>query len=235
MQRNEHRANPRGLADLLLPHALIDDGILLQQDGSLLTGWSYRGPDMMSAAPAEMDALSARLNSVLRLGSGWMVQCDAIRSRAPGYPEQGAFPDPVTRVIDDERRQQFMQEGAHYESEYFLTLTYLPPLEVEERMKGWMFEGHGQQSATRTAEQILDRFSSRVDVFENVFGQLFQTERLKRFSFADDYGFSHVHDRLLRYLRRCVSGEDHPFALPEIPCYLNELLAGEDFHGGISS
>ncbi|MGA2600805.1 MAG: conjugal transfer protein TrbE [Bryobacteraceae bacterium] len=233
MQRNEHRANPRGLADLLLPHALIDDGILLQQDGSLLTGWTYRGPDMMSAAPAEMDALSSRLNSVLRLGSGWMLQCDAIRSRAPGYPVQGAFPDGVTRVIDDERRQQFMQEGAHYESEYFLTLTYLPPLEAEERMKGWMFEGGGQQSANRTAEQILDRFSNRVDVFENVFGQLFQTERLKRMTVADDYGFSRVHDRLLRYLRRCVSGEDHPFALPDIPYYLNELLACEDFHGGI--
>ena len=78
----------------------------------------------MSAAAAEMDALSARLNSVLRLGSGWMIQCDAIRSMAPGYPEHGAFPDPITRVIDDERRQQFMQEGAHFESEYFLTLTY---------------------------------------------------------------------------------------------------------------
>ena len=113
MQRNEHRRNPRGLADLLLADTLIEDGILLQQDGSLMTGWTYRGPDMMSAAPAEMDALSARLNSVLRMGSGWMVQCDAIRSRAPGYPERGAFPDCVTRVIDDERRQQFMQEGAH--------------------------------------------------------------------------------------------------------------------------
>ena len=44
MQRNEHRVCPRGLADLLLPHALIGDGILLQQDGSLLTGWTYRGP-----------------------------------------------------------------------------------------------------------------------------------------------------------------------------------------------
>src|SRR6202041_3127127 len=233
MQRSEHRIKARGLADLLLPFALIDDGILLQQDGSVLAGWSYRGPDMMSAAAPEMDALSARLNSVLRLGSGWMVQCDAIRSRAPGYPEQGAFPDPVTRVIDDERRQQFMQEGAHYESEYFLALTYLPPLEVEERMKGWMFEGGDPKSANRTTEKILDRFSSRVDVFENVFGQLFQTERLKRLSFTDDYGFSYVHDRLLRYLRRCVSGEDHPFVLPEIPCYLNELFACEDFYGGI--
>src|ERR1700723_3685877 len=165
MQRSEHRIKARGLADLLLPFALIDDGILLQQDGSVLAGWSYRGPDMMSAAAAEMDALSARLNSVLRLGSGWMVQCDAIRSCAPGYPEQGAFPDCVTRIIDDERRQQFMQEGSHYESEYFLTLTYLPPLEVEERMKGWMFEGGGQQSVHKAAEQVLDRFKNRVDVF----------------------------------------------------------------------
>src|SRR5579862_4304145 len=216
MQRNEHRGKPRGLADLLLPYGLIEDGILLQQDGSLLTGWSYRGPDMMSAAAAEMDALSARLNSVLRLGSGWMVQCDAIRSRAPGYPEQGAFPDPVTRVIDDERRQQFMQEGSHYESEYFLTLTYLPPLEVEERMKGWMFEGGVRKSVYKGAERALDHFVNRVDVFENVFGQLFQTERLKRLSATDDYGFSQVYDSLLRYLRRCVSGVDHPFALPEI-------------------
>lgn len=39
-----------GPADLLLPFALIDDRIPLQQDGSLLTGWSYRGPDMLFAA-----------------------------------------------------------------------------------------------------------------------------------------------------------------------------------------
>jgi len=233
MQRNEHRRNPRGLADLLLAYALIDDGILLQQDGSLLAGWSYRGPDMMSAAAAEMDALSARLNHVLRLGSGWMVQCDAIRSHAPGYPDHGAFPDPVSRVIDDERRQQFMDEGAHFESEYFLTLTYLPPPEVEERAKGWLFEGRGAYDSKKTAARHLERFRVKVDMFENVFGQLFQTERLKRIKVTDDYGSEHTHDRLLRYLRRCVSGLDHPFALPEIPCYLNEILASEDLYGGI--
>jgi len=52
-----------------------------------------------------------------------------------------------------------------------------------------MFEGGGPHSASRTAAQILDRFASRVDVFENVFGQLFQTERLKRLTVSDDYGF----------------------------------------------
>ena len=41
---------PAGLPICCCRYALIDDGILLQQDGSLLAGWSYRGPDMMSAA-----------------------------------------------------------------------------------------------------------------------------------------------------------------------------------------
>jgi len=58
MLRNEHRRKPQGLGDLLLPFGLIEDGILLQYDGSLMAGWSYRGPDTISAAPAEMDALS---------------------------------------------------------------------------------------------------------------------------------------------------------------------------------
>ena len=233
MQRNEHRNNPRGLADLLLPYALIDDGFLLQQDGSLLTAWSFRGPDMMSASASEMSSLSARLNQCLRLGSGWMVQCDAIRTRAPGYPDQGAFVDPVTAVIDDERRQQFMAEGAHFESEYFLSLTYLPPVEAEEKIKGWMFDGNRAYSSSRTAEQILERFRSRVDMFENVFGSLFQTERLKRITFTDEFSDAHTHDQLLRYVRRCVTGLDHPFALPEFPVFLNELLAAEDFVAGV--
>jgi type IV secretion system protein VirB4 len=228
MQITEHRMHARGLADLLLYGFLVDDGILLQNDGSLLAGWSYRGPDTMSASPAEMAALSARLNSVLRLGSGWMVQCDAIRSQAPGYPDAGAFPDAITCVIDDERRQQFTAEGAHYESEYFLTLTYLPPVEAEEKVKGWMFEG--RQHRSEPAQLILERFKARLDAFENIFGQLFRVERL-RMTLGDKAG--PVHDQLLSYLHRCLTGEDHPIAWPEFPVHMNDLIASQDFYGGI--
>src|SRR5207237_2084340 len=132
-------------------------------------------------------ALSARFNDVLRLGSGWMIQCDAIRSRAPGYPDAGAFPDPVTRVIDDERRQQFMAEGAHFESEYFLTLTYLPPIEAEERIRGWMFDGRRHQRGA--ASEALARFQSKIESFEDVFRCLFPAERLRRVRSDYEYGF----------------------------------------------
>src|SRR3954449_3659617 len=97
MQLTEYRSHAQGLADLLLYDLLVEDGVLLLQDGALLAAWSFRGPDMASATNAEMAALSARLNSTLKLGSGWMIQCDAIRSRAPEYPDGGEFPDPVTR------------------------------------------------------------------------------------------------------------------------------------------
>src|SRR5262245_23187059 len=141
MQVLEHRRSAHGLADLLLYDSLVDAGVMLLQDGALLAAWSFHGPDMASATHAEMAALSARLNSILRLGTGWMIQCDAIRSRAPEYPIPEAFPDPITSLIDEERRQQFLEEGAHYESEYFLSLTYLPPEQTEEKVKGWMFDG----------------------------------------------------------------------------------------------
>ena len=37
MRIAEHRQHARGLADLLLYDSLIEDGIILQQDGSLMT------------------------------------------------------------------------------------------------------------------------------------------------------------------------------------------------------
>lgn len=223
----EHRNRPQGLPDLLLYDTLIDDGVCLLQDGALLAAWKFRGPDMQSATHSEMMALSARLNTILRLGSGWMVQVDAIRSAAPGYPDRGSFPDPITRIIDDERRQQFMFEGAHFESEYFLSLTYLPPFQQEEKLKGWLYEGRkGQREAAVAA---LDYFNSSVHGFHNVFSSLFQVKRLRA---TQGTGLD-ICDDLLRFIRRCVCADDYPFVLPEVPVYLNELVSTEDFVGGI--
>jgi len=79
-------------------------------------------------------------------------------------------------------------------SEYFLTLTYLPPQEKEERIKGWMFEGAPPFTSSRAAAQTLDRFKSKVESFENVFGHLFTIQRLKRVNFVDDFGREHQRD-----------------------------------------
>lgn len=45
---------------------------------------------------------------------------------ALSYPDS-RFPDAASALVDAERKTQFEEEGAHYESRYFLTLLFLPP------------------------------------------------------------------------------------------------------------
>ena len=120
LRLTEYRTKEEGLADRLNYAAMIDDGVMLCKDGSLMACWSFRGQDLASSTSNELAAIAARLNSGLRFGSGWMLHCDAIRRKAPGYPSRGAFPDRTTLTIDEERRMQFMAEGAHFESTYAL-------------------------------------------------------------------------------------------------------------------
>ena len=53
MQFTEHRSRAQGLADLLVYDSLIDDGVMLLQDGALMAAWTFRGPDMASATNGE--------------------------------------------------------------------------------------------------------------------------------------------------------------------------------------
>ena len=115
----------------LLPYAgLVADGIILLKDGSLMAGWYFAGPDSESSTNIERNEVSRQINAVLsRLGSGWMIQVEAVRVPTTAYPAREAchFPDPVTRAIDEERRAHFMAERGHYESQHALILTYRPP------------------------------------------------------------------------------------------------------------
>jgi type IV secretion system protein VirB4 len=233
----ETRKQPQGLADLLLWFGLVDDGIVLQRDGSLLAAWEYRGPDLQSATHAEMAMIARRLNRILRLGSGWMIQVDSFRSFSSGYAPQGAFPDAVTALIDSERREQFGQEGSHFENEYFLTLTYMPPVAASERLHGFMMSRGADEGNTagNAGAEALRHFKSKVRQFEDVFSAQFPVTRLKAGVTKLGDGYERVDDQLLAYLRRCLTGIKGPVLQPEIPVFLNDLLAMEDFRGGMET
>ena len=84
MQMVEHRKKVVGLPDLLLYDALIDDGVLLLQDGALLAGWSFRGPDMASATPGEMasEAIPQLARSMVHLPLRRIMRYAQARRRA---------------------------------------------------------------------------------------------------------------------------------------------------------
>lgn len=91
-----------------------------------------RGDDPMSATDTERNYITGLVNTYLsRFHSGWAIWVDAIRIESPSYsdPELSHFPDPITALIDAERRFYFKQSEVHYETEYALLMQYLPPTE----------------------------------------------------------------------------------------------------------
>ncbi len=129
------------LSDYLPWAALIAPGVVLNKDGAFQRTLSFRGPDLDSSTPSELMGASARLNNALRrFGSGRCIHVEARRSPAPGYPDS-TFPDALSWLIDEERRQVFETSGARFESRYYLTLTWLPPAERQGKLESLIFEG----------------------------------------------------------------------------------------------
>jgi len=135
----DYHAKAKGLPDLL-PYALLcAPGIVLNKDGSFLAAWEIRGQDTDSSIPDERAYVSAQFgNAVKLLGTGWMLHVDAVRESHRAYPgpDKGHFPDPVTRLMDDERRAFFDGEsGRCFGTSTVLTVTWKPDFQAS-RMAG---------------------------------------------------------------------------------------------------
>jgi type IV secretion/conjugal transfer VirB4 family ATPase len=229
----EFRTKTKSYADLLQYAAEIDDGIVLNKDGSLTAGWSYRGNDLDSASAYELDSLSQRVNASLkRRGSGWMLHVDAIRRPSRTYTANCPFPDRTTALIDDERRLQYEAEGAHYETEYVLCVTYLPPMDRDERFTSLLVEGDKTDYESSSA-RALRMFRAALDDMEDTLAQQLRLHRLRARKVVDERGTEIVYDDLLAHLAFCVTGDDHPIRLPKVPMFLDGVLGGVDFYGGL--
>jgi hypothetical protein len=100
-------------------------------------------------------------NALRRLGSGWAIFVEASRDAAQNYP-LSEFPDPVSGLVDAERRAQFEEEGAHFESAYYLTFLFLPPAEEAARAEALLYEGRSRDEGA-DAHEILKGFIDRTD------------------------------------------------------------------------
>jgi type IV secretion system protein VirB4 len=220
MNLGEYRRSTTRLADFLPWAALVDEGIVLNKDGSFQRTARFRGPDLDSAVPAELVAVAGRLNNALRrLGSGWAVFVEAQRHSAGAYP-QSTFVDVASALVDAERRAQFEEAGAHYDSSYYLTFLYLPP-----------------EGGAAMAERLLYENSSRtvgVDARAVLSGFVDRTNRVLQLiegfmpecAWLDD-------EATLTYLHSTVSTKRHRVRVPEIPMYLDALLADQPLTGGL--
>src|SRR5258708_39984238 len=92
-------------------------------------------------------------------GSGWAIFVEASRDAAQNYP-LSEFPEPASGLGDAERRAQFEEEGAHFESTYYLTFRFLPPAEEAARAEPLLYAatpGDGRANAHDALRGIVNR------------------------------------------------------------------------------
>ena len=215
----EYRSRPTGLADFLPWAALVEQGVILNKDGSFQRTARFRGPDLDSATPAELVGVTARLNNALRrLGSGWAIFVEAVRLAAQHYP-RSVFPDPASALVDLERQDAFEEAGAHFESRYFLTFVWLPPAEDASRIESWLYEGRSQ---------------SGVNPWELLHGFVDRTNRVLQLveGFMPEVAWLDDGDTLT-YLHSTISTRPQRVRVPETPMHLDALLADEPLAGGL--
>jgi len=207
----EYRQRPAQLADWLPWAGLVAPGVVLNKDGSFQRTLRFRGPDLDSATAGELVATSARLNNALRrLGSGWALFIEAERLTAAGYPAS-AFPEPLSWLVDEERRATFEAQGSHFESAYHLTLLYLPNEESRSRAAGLLYE-HKTQRGVDWRERLAAFMAETArlhDLLEGVMPEV---------TWLDD-------SQTLTYLHATVSTHRQRVSVPKVPFHLDALLA----------
>jgi len=217
---SEYRKKPQGLADFLPWAALVAPGVVANKDGSFQRTARFRGPDLDSATAAELVSTTSRLNGALRrLGSGWAIFVEAQRIPANRYP-RSRFPDPASALVEMERRAQFEEEGAHFESDYFLTFCWLPPADAADRVEGWLYEGR-EDRAGADGRAALSGFIDRTErVLALVEGFMPEAAWLSD-------------EETLTYLHSTVSTRRHSVRVPETPMHLDAILVDEPLAGGL--
>ncbi|HEV7672630.1 MAG TPA: DUF87 domain-containing protein [Thermoanaerobaculia bacterium] len=198
---------PRSVSDLLRWRLMANPQVLLQNDGTFLTTWSFRGPDPVTAGAEDHLALANLFaEACAGFGGGFSIWVDALRLPHTAYPS-GEFPDPISAAIDEERRRSVLSL-ARYTVQQYVTLAFRPPTSAF-RTKGLALL-RGEPPSDWLKE--LGAFGDVATSFER---RLSVGLRLERLSQAD----------LLGFLHSCYSFETHPISVEGPPYGLNCLLA----------
>ena len=197
--------------------AMIDEGVILNKNGTFQKTLKFRGYDLDSATIYELQNSNGRLNNILaRFEGNWTMHIEARRVHSKEY-ESTEIENFALKLIDDERKNKF-QSGTYFESEYYLTLTYLTPVDTEKKLKNFFIE---EEKTAENIDKSLENFKKEFKEIKGLFKDLFlEVQELSK-------------EETYEYLHSCVSIKNHKIIVPEVPMYISNYLCDSDMVGGL--
>ncbi len=153
----------------------------------------------------------------MALAGGRFVEAE--RRPAADYPHSD-FPEPLSWLVDEERRANFEESGNHFESGYHLTLQYLPAEESRARAAKMLYENTPTQGV-----DWRERLSAFVAETDRIYDLLDGV--MPEITWLDD-------SQILTYLHATVSAHHYCIGVPEVPFHLDALLADAPLVGGLA-
>ncbi|MGL5932239.1 MAG: ATPase [Cetobacterium sp.] len=198
---------------------LLDEGVVLNKNGTLQKIFRFRGHDLDNATEEELNYVITKINNVIkRLDSGWSIFSEARRKQSDRYIKNDS--DILgLKIIDTERYKHF-KSGNHFESEYYLTFVYLTPLDNRKKL-GDIFVKK-RESTKKDLDEVVERFKKE-------FGEIY--ELLKEI-FLEIYPLND--EEIYTYLHSCVSQyEIEEVKIPTVPSYMGNYLCDTPMIGGL--
>ena len=133
------------------------------------------------------------------------------------------FPNAVAAMVDQERRDSFTADALHFESQCFITFTYLPPAEGMTRLGDFFIDRPNSNGNGRVSYRAhFDHFLGQVDQIVNLMASF-----MPEVQPLDD-------GETLTYLHSCISDRRLNVAVPDMPFYLDEMITDRPLAGGLS-
>lgn len=230
----EYRPPSAQLVDLL-PWALLEaPGVLRLKDGSLQRTLHYRGHDPARLTDEERMVGHAQLNAaLLQLGEGWSVWSE-LRREPLLAPARRHMQGAAAGLVEAIRHENFLLSGQLYTTRAYLTLVKTPPNPAARRLTGrvlalfgGLFEGGGTLARDPERARVEAR-GEEVEGFARATREFLDATRglFAQAAWLDDEG-------TLGYLHEAISRHRHPVRCPEVPMYLDALLADEPLQAGL--
>ncbi len=228
----EFRSKAKAFPDILNYASFIDEGILLNKDGSLTAGFYYRAGDISSMTISERNTLSARINAILNtLGNGWAVHIDCSRIKTENYIDGETFyKSNIAQILENERKHYF-ENVEHFENLFTMIFTYLPPHKNISKITNLMIIDENVNK--NQSDKILEYFKTTLQKLEDSLSNYIKIERMLPRVVTDEYNNEYILDDMLEYINFCICGERQKIILPNAPMFLDCLLGGKHFETGM--
>lgn len=200
-----------------------DEGIVLMKPGALMRSYSFTCPDLGSASPESINAISSYFNDAIRrLGSDWACHFESRREFTNKYPSS-KWTNQLGYLIDARRKDNYQNKTEHFINYFFITFTYQVKSDIVSKGSTLLYKDEsGNNDSYYNTKNIAKEIQYFRDLTEEITSYIQSRIDLKQLN----------NNEVCTFLGAAVNTEWLPRYAPLTPAFFDEFLSYKDVETG---